>query len=87
MKCLIVLAGELATARATSAAGTIMVLILSPPLSHTLLDIFLKGSLVLFLTRGKYCFDNFFRHYLHGLRVVLRKLLPPDLGFAFSNSM
>lgn len=52
MKCLIVLAGELATARATSAAGTIMVLILSPPLSHTLLDIFLKGSLVLFLTGG-----------------------------------
>ncbi|KAH0935195.1 hypothetical protein HID58_012312 [Brassica napus] len=26
-------------------------------------------------------------HYLHGLRVVLRKLLPQDLGFAFSNSM
>lgn len=75
-----IFAGELATARATSAAGTIMVLIPTLLLSQTLLDnlLFMYSFSVFF---------GVFRLYLHGLLAVSRKLLPQDQGFAFSNSM
>lgn len=72
-----IVVGELATARATSAAGTIMVLIHSLCLFYLIYVFCVLFSL----------FFDVFRLYHRGLLVVLRKLLPQDPGFVFSNSM
>jgi hypothetical protein len=76
----VIVVGELATARATSAAGTIMVLI------HSLCLFYLIGYSLIVVFSLSVLFDVF-RLYLHGLLVVLRKLLQPDQGFVFSNFM